>query len=89
MRFFFTSRMRKHFAVDLFRRSSSASGRIYVDDDGLDGTVVTKLAQLFDHILGRQDYTFKVHDGDLVTESRKGVLLLSARREIYKRKHRQ
>ena len=77
------------FAVDLFRCGRSAAGRVHMNDDGLDGAVVAKLAKLLDHVLGREDYAFQVNHGDLVAESREGIFLLRAHGEIHQRKHRQ
>src|SRR5580704_5727870 len=57
-----------------------------MQDDGLDGAVITILPQLLDYILGRNDYAFQVDHADLVAEAAEGILLLRAHAEINQRK---
>ena len=57
-----------------------------MNNDGLDGAVIAELAELFDHLLGRQDHAFEVNHGDLVAESAEGIFLLGAHGEIHQRK---
>src|SRR5664279_1205945 len=58
-----------------------------MNNDGLDGTVVAELAELFDDLLGRCDHAFEVNHGDLVAESAEGIFLLGAHGEIHQREN--
>jgi len=58
-----------------------------MNDDGLDGAVVTELAELLDGILGRHDHALEVNHGDLVAKSAEGIFLLGAYGEVHQRKN--
>src|SRR5205807_7375733 len=63
-----------HFAIDLFRRSHSATRRVHVQDDGFDRTVVPELLELPDYDFRRDNYPFQVHHPNLVSETAEGGL---------------
>ena len=75
----------QHLAIDFLRSRRSATGRIHVNDDGLDRAVVAVLPQLLDYVLGSDDHAFQVDHANLVAKAAEGVFLLRADTEVNQR----
>ena len=56
-------------AVNFFRRSHSAAGRIHVDDDGFDGIVIAKFLDLLHHRAGIENDAFQFDHANLVPKT--------------------
>src|ERR1700682_5611414 len=77
-------------AINLFRRSHTAAGRVDVENDGLDGRVVAKFLELSDHRLRRKNYAVKIDYADAVAEApNAGFATSCMQRKVDQREHRQ
>src|SRR5579864_380320 len=77
-------------AVNLLRCGDSAPRGIHVDDDGLDGIIISKFAQLLDGFARVSDHALQVHNSDLVAKSvNSGLLAARMQRDINQAEHGQ
>ena len=67
-----------HFTVNLFGGRHSATGRIYVNNDGFDGILVLKLTQVFHCLVRIENDAVEVHDTDFVAERMQAGLVIPA-----------
>src|SRR4051794_14750771 len=58
-----------YFAVNFFRGRHSAARRIHMNDDRLDGIIISEPADVLDNSARIDDYAIKIYHSNLVTES--------------------
>src|SRR5882724_2034411 len=78
-------------AVDLFRRSHTATRRIDMNNDGFDGVVIAEFLNLLYHRAGVENDAFQFDHANLVpkTGTQRGVVSTCMQGEIDQRKHGQ
>src|SRR5271169_89436 len=58
-----------------------------MNDDGLDGIVISKFFKLGDDLLGREDYAIEFNHRDLGAEPGKRFFIPAAKTQVHQRKH--